>query len=284
MDTELECAQGKSLLVGSFWPSGGLQIVLQQVAGMQQFRGVHKLDNPPVTRFGQTEKIQATADIRQAIGRNMTVTFTFRMVDMGIEDFILMGQNVIAENVLLRVQIAHGVSVTDIDGDVSVALRHDALKRKRIVGEGGGQIFQCYGNTVAAAMSRENLQVGNGPVEIDTLSRGVAEPGMDRHIAPTGSGYLIDGTHQQRQGRVAPLIAVGHINAVKTAVIAHLEPAKTLYKGEKFPVRKRGVERPVDGGETVPLGKNGKPFRILIEYVAHGYGWLHAGNIASRQG
>jgi hypothetical protein len=34
----------------------------------------------------------------------------------------------------------------------------------------------------------------------------------------------------------------------------------------------------------VPLGKNGKPFRILIEYVAHGYGWLHAGNIASRQG
>jgi hypothetical protein len=34
----------------------------------------------------------------------------------------------------------------------------------------------------------------------------------------------------------------------------------------------------------VPLGKNGKPLRILIEDIAHGYDRLHAGNIASRQG
>jgi len=212
----------------------------------------------------------------------MPEAFQLGVIDMGIEQPVAMGQDILAKDVTLRVKVPYSVGVADIDCNIGAALPYNATKQVRVIGKWGSEVFQGNGNTVLPAVRHEDRKVVDSTRQVDAFPGRIAEPGMHRHVLPAGTGDLVHSAQQKRQGIVTPLVGIGYVHAVEAAVVAHLEPGERLHQGEEFPLRQRGIDGPVDAGKAVFGGKPGKPLGILIEDIAHGEYWLHWLKVAYR--
>ena len=144
---------------------------MEEFASAQDFFRPQQFDHPPVARWRQAEDVQARGDIPQAFRRQVAESFQFRVVDVGVDNSFPERNDVLFVEFLPGVKPSDRMGMADIYGDEGAALGHDPVEHIRVIGNGGRQVFQGHGYTVAVPLFDEEGEVVYGAPKVRSRRR-----------------------------------------------------------------------------------------------------------------